>query len=117
MRLVALLLLVDMEEEDELVELVVTLEVLVLWLVHAAAADDTGPGGTVSLERSLGEATAATAAALLVISFSRLLSFSQLSRLFRLFMLLKIICSDSPMVCSFAFSCARWTATNGRSVE
>lgn len=93
MRLVALLLLVDMEEEDELVELVVTLEVLVLWLVHAAAADDTG--GTVSLEGSLGEATAATAAALLVISFSRLLSFSQLSRLFRLFMLLKIICSDS----------------------
>uniref|UniRef100_A0A2M3ZTF2 Putative secreted peptide n=1 Tax=Anopheles braziliensis TaxID=58242 RepID=A0A2M3ZTF2_9DIPT len=94
MRLVALLLLVDMEEEDELVELVVTLEVLVLWLVHAAAADDTG--GTVSLELgSVGEATAATAAALLVISFSRLLSFSQLSRLFRLFMLLKIICSDS----------------------
>uniref|UniRef100_A0A2M4C868 Putative secreted protein n=1 Tax=Anopheles marajoara TaxID=58244 RepID=A0A2M4C868_9DIPT len=100
MRLVALLLLVDMEEEEELVELVVTLEVLVLWLVHAATADDDTGGDTVSLEEgSLGEATAATAAALLVISFSRLLSFSQLSRLFRLFMLLKIICSDSNRTC------------------
>lgn len=36
-----------------------------------------------------------TAAALLVMSFSRLLSFSLVSRLLRQSMLLKIICSDS----------------------
>lgn len=78
-----------MEEADEEELVVVTLKVVVLGLVLHAS----GPVAAPFI--GSGDATDATAAALLVISFSRLLSFSQLARLFRLCMLLNMICSDS----------------------
>lgn len=81
-----------MEEADEEELVVVTLEVVVLGLVlHASWPPVAAP----FIDIGSGDATDATAAALLVISFSRLLSFSQLARLFRLCMLLNMICSDS----------------------